>query len=177
MFFMLENKAKKMLKAKLPYMIRSKYLISILIIVIIFLLDRLTKNYVINLAEDTGILNLNLLSFLNIILVWNTGIGFGLFQIDGSVAYNIITLLILLINLIIIYLLLKSEKIQKILFSMILGGSLGNLYDRIYYNGVPDFIDLNYNGYHWFVFNVADIFITLGILSLIFLEFFIKHKK
>ncbi len=114
---------------------------------------------------------------MNIILVWNSGIGFGLLQFDENIIYNLITVLIVIVNIIIIYLIFNSEKLHKILFSMILGGSLGNLYDRIYYNSVPDFIDLNYNGYHWFVFNVADIFISLGIIALIFLELFIKTKN
>ena len=114
---------------------------------------------------------------MNIILVWNSGIGFGLFQFDKATAYNLITIIILLVNLIIIYLLFKSENLHKIFFSMILGGSFGNLFDRFYYSAVPDFIDLNYNGYHWFVFNVADIFISIGIITLIILEMFIKKNE
>jgi len=158
-------------------MIKSKYIIYISIIILIFFFDRLSKNYVISLAADLNTLNINLTNFLNIILVWNSGIGFGLFQFDKNIAYNIITFLIIIINLIIVYLLIYSQNIHKILFCTILGGSLGNLYDRLYYSAVPDFIDLNYNGYHWFVFNVADIFISLGILSLIFLEIFKKNEK
>ncbi len=157
-------------------MIRSTYFTSIILILIIFSIDRITKLYVLNLAENLSNLNLQITSYLNIILVWNSGIGFGLFQIDKQIAYNIITILISIINMIIVLLLIKASKFQKILFSMILGGSLGNLYDRIYYTAVPDFIDLNYNGYHWFVFNVADIFITIGILTLIFFEIFIKKE-
>ena len=114
---------------------------------------------------------------MNIILVWNSGIGFGLLQFDESIIYNIITILILIINFIIIYLLFNSDNFQKILFSMILGGSFGNFYDRIYYSAVPDFIDLNYNGYHWFVFNVADIFITIGIFKLLLVEIFKKKNE
>ncbi len=110
-------------------------------------------------------------------MVWNAGIGFGLFQFDENFIYNLVTILIILVNLIIILLLFKSEKFHQILFAMILGGSLGNLYDRIYYLAVPDFIDLNYNGYHWFVFNVADIFITIGIFTLIFTEIFMKKNE
>ena len=116
-------------------------------------------------------------SFLNVILVWNAGIGFGLLQFDQTFVYNLITILIFLINLLIIYLLFNAEKLHKIFFAMILGGSLGNLYDRVYYSAVPDFIDLNYNGYHWFVFNVADIFITIGIFALIFSEIFKKKNE
>ena len=109
--------------------------------------------------------------------MWNSGIGFGLFQIEQAFAYNLITVMILLINLLIIYLLVYAKDIQKIFFAMILGGSLGNFFDRIYYSAVPDFIDLNYNGYHWFVFNVADIFITIGIFLLIFSEILKKKDE
>ncbi len=158
-------------------MIKSKILFPTLIIASTFLLDRLSKIYILNLAENTENLNLSITSFINIILVWNTGIGFGLFQIDDNTLYNVITALILLINFVIIYILINSEKFQRILFSLILGGSLGNLYDRIYYSAVPDYIDLNYNGYHWFVFNVADIFISIGILMLILTEFLKKNEK
>lgn len=156
---------------------QKKYLIYIFVILIIFLLDRLTKLYVINLAESLSYVNITLTSFINIILVWNSGIGFGLFQFDEQFAYNIVTTLILVINFILAYMFFVSENINKIFISMILGGSFGNLYDRVYYSAVPDFIDLNYNGYHWFVFNVADIFISIGIFALIFTEVFRKKNE
>ena len=158
-------------------MIKKKLILNFLIIFFIFFLDRLTKFYILNIAENEGVVDITINSFLNVILVWNAGIGFGLFQLDQAFAYNIVTILIFLINLIIIYLLFYSEKLHKIFFSMILGGSLGNFYDRVYYSAVPDFIDLNYNGYHWFVFNVADIFITVGIFALIFSEIFKKKNE
>ena len=158
-------------------MIKKQFILNFLIIFFIFFLDRITKNYILNLAEDQGIIDITINPLLNIILVWNSGIGFGLLQFDESIIYNIITILILIINFIIIYLLFNSDNFQKILFSMILGGSFGNFYDRIYYSAVPDFIDLNYNGYHWFVFNVADIFITTGIFALIFSEIFLKKNE
>ena len=158
-------------------MIKKQFILNFLIIFFIFFLDRISKIYILNIAENQGIVDITLNPFLNIILVWNSGIGFGLLQFDENIIYNLITVLIVIVNIIIVYLLFNSEKLHQILFSMILGGSLGNLYDRIYYNSVPDFIDLNYNGYHWFVFNVADIFISLGIIALIFLELFIKTKN
>ena len=158
-------------------MIKKQFILNFLIIFFIFFLDRLTKFYILNIAENEGVVDITINSFLNVILVWNAGIGFGLFQLDQAFAYNIVTILIFLINLIIIYLLFYSEKLHKIFFSMILGGSLGNFYDRVYYSAVPDFIDLNYNGYHWFVFNVADIFISIGIISLIFFEIFKKKNE
>ena len=158
-------------------MVKKQFILNFIIIFFIFFLDRITKHYILNLAEDQGIIDITINPLLNIILVWNSGIGFGLLQFDENIIYNLITVLIVIVNIIIIYLLFNSKKLHQILFSMILGGSLGNLYDRVYYNSVPDFIDLNYNGYHWFVFNVADIFISLGIIALIFLELFIKTKN
>ena len=155
---------------------KKKYLTHILIIFIIFSVDRLSKIYVINLAEDLSSLNISITSFLNIILVWNSGIGFGLFQLDQDFTYNLVTILIVIVNMIIIYLLFNSDNKQKFFFSMILGGSFGNLFDRFYYTAVPDFIDLNYNNFHWFIFNVADIFITIGILCLIFVELFFNKS-
>ena len=158
-------------------MIKKQFILNFIIIFFIFFLDRISKIYILNLAENQGTIDITINPFLNIILVWNSGIGFGLFQFDERFAYNLITILILIINFVIIYLLLNAEKFHKILFAMILGGSFGNLYDRIYYSAVPDFIDLNYNGYHWFVFNVADIFISIGIFALIFHEVFRKKNE
>ena len=158
-------------------MLKKQFILNSIIIFIIFFLDRLSKFYILNIAENEGTVNITINSFLNVILVWNAGIGFGLLQFDQTFVYNLITILIFLINLLIIYLLFNAEKLHKIFFAMILGGSLGNLYDRVYYSAVPDFIDLNYNGYHWFVFNVADIFITIGIFTLIFIELLKKNEK
>tara|TARA_Y100001936_G_scaffold230134_1_gene252943 strand:- start:230 stop:709 length:480 start_codon:yes stop_codon:yes gene_type:complete len=158
-------------------MIKKQFILNFFIILIIFFLDRISKLYIINIAETEGTVDIIVNSFLNIILVWNSGIGFGLFQLDQTFIYHLITSFIITINIVIIYLLLNTNNFNKILFSMILGGSLGNLYDRIYYSAVPDFIDLNYNGYHWFVFNVADIFITIGIFVLIFFEIFKKKNE
>ena len=116
-------------------------------------------------------------NFLNIILVWNSGVGFGLLSFEKDFTYNLITSLIIFINIIIVYLAINSNNLKSYFFVMILGGSLGNLFDRIYYSAVPDFIDLNYNNFHWFVFNVADIFITIGILCLIFVELFFNKRE
>ena len=149
---------------------KKQVILNLIIIFFIFFLDRISKLYILNIAETEGNVDIIVNSFLNIILVWNSGIGFGLFQVDQALMYNFITILIIIVNLIILHLLYKADNFHKILFSTILGGSFGNLYDRIYYSAVPDFIDLNYKGYHWFVFNVADIFITVGIITLIFFE-------
>ncbi len=158
-------------------MTKKQFILNFTIILFIFFLDRISKIYILNIAENLGIVDLTINSFLNIILVWNSGIGFGLFQLEQAYTYNLFTTLIILINILIVYFLFYTENLNKIFFSMILGGSLGNLYDRVYYSAVPDFIDLNYNGYHWFVFNVADIFITTGVFALIFFELLKKNEK
>tara|TARA_Y100001970_G_scaffold132569_1_gene163579 strand:+ start:2438 stop:2929 length:492 start_codon:yes stop_codon:yes gene_type:complete len=154
----------------------KKIVISIFILLSIFLFDRISKILILNILEDTGRVDIYINSFLNFFLVWNKGIGFGLLSSDQVYFYNIVTALIIFINFVIIYLLFVEKGLKFYFFLVILGGSLGNLFDRVYYSAVPDFIDLNYNGYHWFIFNVADIFITIGIILLI-LEEFISYKK
>ena len=148
----------------------KKFFLYFFIVLFIFLADRISKFYILSILEDAGIVNININSYINFILVWNSGIGFGLLSFDQSEIYNLITLIIIIINLFILYLIIKSKDIRVYFFLIILGGSLGNLFDRIYYSAVPDFIDLSFKGYHWFIFNVADIFISLGIICLIFAE-------
>ena len=158
--------------------INKKIIIYFLITLLIFTLDRISKIYVINIAETYGKVDIYLNQFVNIILVWNTGIGFGLLSFEKQFVYNLITLIIVLVNFVILYLGIKSNNFKGLLFFVILGGSLGNLFDRLYYSAVPDFIDINYNNFHWFIFNVADIFISTGIICLIFVElFFNKEEK
>ena len=109
-------------------------------------------------------------------MIWNEGIAFGLFSFDQKIYYNLLTIFIFIIILIIFWLMIKSKGLEKFSFIMIIGGSLGNIFDRIYYSAVPDFIDIYFDNFHWFIFNVADIFITLGVILLIILEFFPKKK-
>ena len=154
----------------------KKIAISISIIILIFLLDRVSKIFIKNILEETGKVDIYINSFLNFYLVWNKGIGFGLLSSDQDNFYIFLTDLIVLINFVIIYLLFKEKGSKYYFLLVILGGSLGNLFDRMYFRAVPDFIDLNYKGYHWFIFNVADIFITIGIILLILAEF-ISYKK
>ena len=154
----------------------KKIVISISILIFIFLLDRTSKVLILNILEDTGEVDIYISSFLNFYLVWNKGIGFGLLSSDQDYFYNIVTVLIVLINFVIIYMLFKEKGMRYYFLLVILGGSLGNLFDRLYFRAVPDFIDLNYNGYHWFIFNVADIFISIGIILLILVEL-ISYKK
>ncbi len=159
----------------------KKNILNLLIIILVFFIDRISKIYILNYAELNGNVDIYINSFINLILVWNTGIGFGLLSFDQSIIYNLITFIIVIINVIIVYFIIKAKDYKKFFFLIILGGSLGNLFDRIYYSAVPDFIDLNYKGFHWFVFNFADIFISLGIICLIVSEIFfnenLKGKK
>ena len=155
----------------------KKFIFYFLIISIVFVLDRVSKIYVINYFENTLDTEIYLSNFLNIILVWNEGIGFGLLSFQDGGIYNFITLIIILINLIIIYFIYKYKDIRSFLLTLVLGGSLGNLFDRIAFSAVPDFIDFNYNNFHWFIFNIADIFITIGVICLIFVELILNNKK
>jgi len=155
----------------------KKFFFSFIIVLIIFAFDRFSKIYILNLAEGEKYINIYINSFLNFHLIWNTGVGFGLFSSETNFYYNLITLLIVLINIIILIIIIKSQDYKLFFFLMILGGSFSNLFDRIYYQAVPDFIDMHYGDFHWFVFNVADIFITLGILCLIIVEIILNNKK
>ena len=153
-----------------------KSLVNSLFVLILFCIDRFSKIYVIELAEKTDITEVYLTSFLNSYLVWNTGIAFGLFSLSNELTYNLFTTLIVLINLIIIYLVTITKDFRKYFFLLILGGSFGNLFDRLYYGSVPDFIDFHIGNFHWFIFNIADIFITVGVICLILAELLYKKE-
>ena len=144
------------------------------VISIIFFSDRYTKIFILNNFSD-NLFYLN--DFINFDLVWNTGIGFGLFSSTSNLIYHSITGLIGMVLVFIIYLINKSSFIDKVFFSMILGGALGNFYDRIAYSAVPDFIDIHYQNFHWFTFNIADIFISSGVIILIFNDLLTKNEK
>ncbi len=143
-----------------------------LIILIIFSLDRVSKLIIIDLTKINKLTSYSLTPFLNLDLVWNQGIAFGLFSFNENIYYNVLTSIIIIVTLFVFVLMLKSNRYQKYGFLMVFGGSLGNIFDRLYYSSVPDFIDLHINNFHWFIFNVADIFITLGVILLILTEFF-----
>ena len=153
-----------------------KFLVNTLFVLILFCVDRFSKIYVIELAEKTDITEVYLTSFLNSYLVWNTGIAFGLFSLSSELIYNLFTTLIVLINILIIYLIIITKDFRKYFFLLILGGSFGNLFDRLYYGSVPDFIDFHIGNFHWFIFNIADIFITVGVICLILAELMYKRQ-
>ena len=157
--------------------IKNKYIIKILIILIIFFLDRISKIYILDFFDKNQIQEIAIFSFLNFYLIWNEGIAFGLLNFDNQKIYNIITIIIILISLIVLFYALKLKNYSGYFFLLIFGGALGNLYDRIKFQAVPDFIDIHVGNYHWFIFNVADIFITLGIFCLIFDELFLNKRN
>ena len=158
-------------------MIKKNLFISSSFIFLIFLLDRVSKTYVIYLNDK--LLGIEILSskFLNIRLIWNEGIAFGLLSFNDKIIYNLLTFIIFIIILIIFFMVLKSYGLKKYSFLMILGGALGNVYDRIFYGAVPDFIDFHIGNFHWFIFNVADIFITLGVIFMIIIEITGNNKN
>ena len=148
----------------------KSFLINLSIILLIFIFDRISKIYVIYLDDKLFGSEIFSSNFLNITLIWNEGVAFGLFSFDEKIFYKILTAIILIIILIIFIMTIRSDGFKKYSLSMILGGALGNVFDRLYYKAVPDFIDLHIGNFHWFIFNVADIFITLGILFMIIIE-------
>ena len=150
--------------------LEKNFLINFFLVFLVFLFDRLSKVYIIYLNDKLLGSEIFYSKFLNISLIWNQGIAFGLFSFNEKIFYNLLTLIILIIIIIIFFMVLKSYGLKKYSLLMILGGALGNVYDRMFYGAVPDFIDFHIGNFHWFIFNVADIFITLGIIFMIMLE-------
>ena len=152
----------------------TKTILPLVIIIFAFIIDRLSKIIIIKQQLNAESLFVN--DYLNLDLVWNTGIGFGLFSQNANIYYHSISFLIFLVIVFLIYLISKSNFIEKVFFSLILGGAIGNFYDRLFYFAVPDFIDIHINNYHWFTFNIADIFITIGVIFLISKDLFFNKK-
>jgi signal peptidase II len=143
--------------------------------ILVFILDRLSKSEIINHQITNKTIFIN--DYLNFELVWNTGIGFGLLSQNANIFYHLISLLIFSVIIFLIYLIIKADFVEKVLFSLILGGAIGNFYDRLVYFAVPDFIDFHINDFHWFTFNIADIFITLGIVLIIVKDLVFKKNE
>ena len=159
----------------MKYFLKTKKLYFVAIFFLVFLLDRLSKFYILNLAES-GDVDIYINTYINFYLIWNKGVAFGFLSSDENYLYNIVTALIIIINFIIIYFIFITKDFRAYFFLIILGGSFGNLYDRLFYEAVPDFIDLHIGDFHWFIFNVADIFISLGVICLIFVEIFFNKN-
>jgi signal peptidase II len=154
----------------------KNFYISISIVALIYFIDRLTKIYVIQLDKNNLGSDIFNSAYLNIVLIWNKGIAFGLFSFNEAYLYNILSIIISIVIIILVIMSLKNEGFKRYSLLMIVGGALGNLHDRIFFNAVPDFIDFHVGNFHWFIFNVSDIFITLGVISMIILEL-LDNKK
>ena len=155
----------------------KKKIYLFIFVLVLFTIDRVSKILILKNFLNNSSSEIYINSFLNFSLVWNSGIGFGILQLEANIFYLLISIIITAINLILIYRMFTSSNyLESIFISIILGGALGNLFDRYYYSSVPDFIDLHYESFHWFTFNIADIFITIGIIGLITIDLF-KIKK
>ena len=157
--------------------LNKNFLINVFLISLIFLLDRISKIYVINLNQKLLGSEIFSSNYLNISLIWNEGIAFGLFSFSQTIMYDLLTLFISLVIIVILIMLIKSNDLRKYPLLMIFGGAIGNLYDRVFYKAVPDFIDVHVNNFHWFIFNVADIFISIGVIFMILIEIIGNKRK
>tara|TARA_B100000575_G_C22844699_1_gene494808 strand:+ start:209 stop:718 length:510 start_codon:yes stop_codon:yes gene_type:complete len=157
--------------------LNKNFIINLLIVFLIFLLDRLSKTYVIYLDKKLNGIELLSSKFLNIQLLWNQGIAFGLFSFEKSHLYNLLTAIIFIIVILIVFMTINSSGIKKYALLMIFGGAIGNLYDRVLFKAVPDFIDFHVGNFHWFIFNFADVFICVGVFFMIFSEFVGNNKN
>ena len=155
----------------------KNFYISFSIVALIYFLDRVTKIYIIQLDKNNLGSDIFNSAYFNIVLIWNKGIAFGLFSFNESHLYNILSLIISIIVIILVVMSLKSQGFKRYSLLIIVGGALGNLHDRIFFNAVPDFIDFHIGSFHWFIFNVADIFITLGVISMVILELSNNNKQ
>ena len=156
--------------------LKKNHYINLIIVIFIFTLDRISKIYVLYLNDKYQEGEIFSSKFLNISLIWNDGIAFGLLSFDQSYSYNALTFIIAAIIFILLIMIIKNEGLKQYSFLIIFSGAIGNLFDRIYYKAVPDFIDLHINNFHWFIFNVSDIFITLGVIFMILIEIVSKDK-
>ena len=155
---------------------KKKLYLSLLIVFLVYILDRITKIYVLHLSQGNFANEIYSSKYLNIFPIWNKGISFGLLSLDQKNLYNLLSILILIIIIILIIMAIKSNGLKRFCFLIVIGGAFGNLYDRIRFNGVIDFIDFHVGNFHWFIFNVSDIFITIGVILMIVIEIIIKPK-
>ena len=157
--------------------LNKNFYIGFFVVILIYFLDRLSKIYVIQLDKNNFGSDIFNSSYLNIVLIWNKGIAFGLLSFNETYLYNILSIIISIIIIILVLMSINSQGFKRYSFLMIVGGALGNLHDRIIFNAVPDFIDFHIGNFHWFIFNVADIFITVGVISMIILELTNNNKQ
>ena len=154
-------------------LLKENYLF-ILLIIFLFIIDRFSKTKILSILENQDFIFIN--DYLNLNLIFNTGIGFGLLSLNAGIFYNLLSILISIIIIVLFYFMIKSKLYDKIFFSLIIGGAIGNLYDRVVFKAVPDFIDFHIKSFHWVSFNIADIFISLGIIFMLLKEIKFRNK-
>ena len=156
--------------------INQKNFTNLVLIILIFLIDRISKILIVGYIKESENTDIALTTFLNLNLIWNEGIAFGLLSYESALSYNLVTIIISIVIIILLVMLNKAEKLSRFAILLVIGGALGNFFDRVYYSAVPDFIDFHLKSFHWFIFNVADIFISIGIICLIYVEILKKDK-
>jgi signal peptidase II len=154
--------------------IRTKSPYVILILFVAFL-DQVTKSYFIDLFSGVFLKGISICPYLNFVHAWNQGISFGLFQ--GADYSNIIFMVLSSIITIILFVMLykNNSTTYSISYSLIIGGAIGNIVDRVKYGAVFDFIDFHVASYHWPAFNIADSFVCIGALLLVFFSLRVKN--
>ena len=155
----------------------KKFYLNLSIVFFVYILDRITKIYILHLTQNNFGSEIFSSKYLNIFPIWNKGISFGLLSFDKINLYHFLSFFISVIILVLIIMAIKNQGFKRLFLLIIIGGALGNLYDRIRFNGVLDFIDFHVGNFHWFIFNVSDIFITIGVVGMILLELITNKKK
>ena len=158
--------------------VSKEYLIVIASSSSVFLIDLLSKNKIISIFKDGVIEKIYVNDYLDFILVFNTGISYGLFSGGGDFQkWILISLSILIIIFLLSFVRNESSILSKLGISFIIGGALGNVLDRFIYGAVVDFISLHAKGFSWYIFNIADMFIVVGVILFILSQFILSKKN
>lgn len=145
------------------------FTIGLYLLVLIALADQLTKWWVVDVLLFKKVGQIEVTSFFNIVLVWNKGVTFGLFnQHSQYMPYILSGVAIVVVLLLLVWLLRAATLYEALGLGGIIGGAIGNVADRIHYGAVVDFLDFHCQGYHWYAFNIADSAIVVGVGLLMF---------
>ncbi|MCH2322495.1 MAG: signal peptidase II [Hyphomicrobiales bacterium] len=156
----------------------KEYLFVAVSAVSVLLIDFLSKNKIISIFKDGIVEKIYVNEYLDFILVFNTGISYGLFSGGGDFQkWILISLSILIIIFLLSLIRNESTILSKLSISFIIGGALGNVLDRFTYGAVVDFISLHAKGFSWYIFNIADMFIVLGVILFILSQFILSKKN
>ena len=150
----------------------------LLVIIFLVLIDQCMKIFISKIMLNNGFADMQLLPFLNIVFVRNTGVSFGMFSEWGILGRYFFSIFAIVVGSFLILLAIFSDtKLFRIGLGLISSGALGNAIDRVYFGGVIDFIDFFIYNFNWPAFNFADIFITVGVILLLFDNIFYKKHE